>query len=126
MEFTPEDIMNRMESYARYAHQIKEIKDLLLDFEIYGDEELIEASMRHQDDLIQEIRSIYHERMIPIVEEMAMYVRENMHILMEPAQQQAIQEEPVDRADRSKENALDMGNSLLTTILNEMVRDNDR
>jgi len=60
MEFTPEDIMNRMESYARYAHQIKEIKDLLLDFEIYGDEELIEASMRHQDDLIQEIRSIYH------------------------------------------------------------------
>jgi len=86
VEFTPDDILKRMESYITYAHRVKEIKDLLLDFEIYGDEDLIEASSRHQDELIREIRSIYQERMVPLMEEMAVYIRDNMHILNEASQ----------------------------------------
>ncbi len=86
MDFTPNDIMKRMESYLAYAHQVKEIKDLLLDFEIYGDEDLMEASSRHQDELIKEIHAIYQERMVPLVEEIAVYVNNNMHILNEAAQ----------------------------------------
>ena len=130
MEFTPEEILERMEIYERYAYRIKELKDLLLDFDIYGDEDLIISSLQHQDEIMGEIRMIYQSKMVPILEEMAQYVSENMDIL----ENQPQAEEPVGRkadnsaneGDKSRETALDMGNSLLSSILKNMKNPNEK
>lgn len=132
MEFTPEEIEYRMEVYTNYAHRIKELKDLLLDFEIFGDEDLIEASMRHQDEIISEIRMLYQEKMVPIIEELVQYVCENADILEMASREEGnislneAQNEPQEESpDRSREDALDMGNSFLTSILSEMTQNRD-
>jgi hypothetical protein len=127
MELSPEDIMARMETYAACAHRIKEIKDLLLDFEIYGDEDLVTASMHHQDELVMEIRTIYQQRMAPLVEEIACYVSEHMNLLRAPSEgeraraqeQELLLEEAPDPETDSREKALDMGNSLLSSIMEQ-------
>jgi hypothetical protein len=124
MEFTPEDIICRMEVYAQYAYRIKELKDLLLEFDIFGDEDLISDSMHHQDGIIMEIREIYQDKMVPIIDEMADYVATHMHVLhAPPGQALAIgEEEPwQDGNEKSRGQALDMGNSLLTSLISEMV-----
>lgn len=123
MEFTPEEILERMEIYERYAHRIKELKDLLLDFEVYGDEDIVAASMQHQDEIFAEIRTIYQEKMLPILEEMARYVSENIYVLekisgierLESTSQET--DRIINEVDRSRENALDMGSSLLSSII---------
>lgn len=130
MEFTPEEILERMEIYERYAYRIKELKDLLLDFDIYGDEDLIISSLQHQDEIMGEIRMIYQSKMVPILEEMAQYVSENMDILEnqpqaeEPAGRKA--DNSVNEGDKSRETALDMGNSLLSSILKNMKNPNEK
>jgi len=129
VEFTPEDIEYRMEIYTNYAHRIKELKDLLLDFEIFGDEDLIEASMRHQDEIIQEIRMLYQDKMVPIIEELVQYICENADVLEMASREEGdlsfdeTQSEPqLESQARSRENALDMGNSFLTSIISEMTQ----
>gem|GEM_PF-1330228 len=135
MKFTTEEIMERMNAYVRYAHQIKEIKDLLLDFEIYGDEDIVEAAMRQQEELLKEIHVIYQERMLPIVDEVARYVNENMHLLNQPRPELSTEEVPqvqdkvdqheertADPDDLSRASALNMGNAFLTSIKNDAVK----
>ncbi|MDQ7822611.1 MAG: hypothetical protein RDV48_07415 [Candidatus Eremiobacteraeota bacterium] len=117
-----------MDVYERYAYRIKELKDLLLDFDIYGDDDLIEASMRHQDQIIREIRAIYQDKMIPLLEEMACYVSENIYLL--GAASSASHDRPLpaggsgDDGSRSRGQALDMGTSLLSSIIDNIVDSN--
>ena len=132
MEFTPEEVLERMEIYERYAHRIKELKDLLLDLDVYGDEDIVAASMQHQDEIIAEIRMIYQDKMVPILEEMARYVSENIHVLdrmsgvseMEATSKET--DEIVDSLDKSRENALDMGSSILSSIIQNMKEPNEK
>jgi len=124
MEFSPEDIICRMEVYAQYAYRIKELKDLLLEFDIFGDEDLIADSMRHQDGIIMEIREIYQEKMVPIIDEMADFVATHMHVLYAPVDQEfgGGEGDPYQDSDeRSRGQALDMGSSILSSLISEMV-----
>jgi len=132
VEFTPEDIEYRMEVYTDYAHRIKQLKDLLLDFEIFGDEDLVEASMRQQDGIIREIRMIYQDKMVPIIEELVQYICENAWVLDRAAGEEegielkAEKQEPQQKSpERSREDALDMGSSYLTSIISEMTQNRD-
>lgn len=135
MKFTTEEIMERMNAYVNYAHRIKEIKDLLLDFEIYGDEDVVEAAMRQQDELLKEIHVIYQERMLPIVEEVARYVGENRHLIeqMRPELAAAGMSQVIDRVERGSEqeedheatsraSALTMGSAFLSSIKDETLK----
>jgi len=133
MEFTPEEIEYSMQIYIKHAHRIKELKDLLLDFEIYGDEDLVEASMRHQDEIIREIRMLYQEKMVPIIKEMVQYICENADVLERASREEAslpinpVQNEPqLKSPERSREKALDMGSSYLTSIISEMTQNQER
>jgi hypothetical protein len=122
MEFTPEDIILRMEVYARYAHRIKELKDLMLEFDIFGDEDLVMDSMHHQEGIIEEIRLIYQEKMVPIIEEMAQYVAEHQHILYATRIEASPHEDEEfyeNDGERSRGQALDMGTSLLSSLMTE-------
>jgi len=132
VEFTPEEIEYRMEVYTNYAHRIKELKDLLLDFEIFGDEDLVEASMRHQDEIIREIRMLYQEKMVPIIEEMVQYICDNADVLETASRAEgnvsfnAAQNEPYKKSpERSREDAIDMGSSYLTSIISEMTQNQE-
>ncbi|MDQ7823902.1 MAG: hypothetical protein RDV48_13970 [Candidatus Eremiobacteraeota bacterium] len=92
MKLTTEEIMERINAYVNYAHRIKEIKDLLLDFEIYGEEDIVEAAMIQQEELLREIHVIYQERMLPIVEEIARHVDDNRHLLTQPRREPTAEE----------------------------------
>lgn len=135
MKFTTEEIMERMNAYVNYAHRIKEIKDLLLDFEIYGDEDIVTAAMRQQDELLKEIHTIYQERMLPIVEEVACYVNENRHLLNQPRPERSAeepsqlsgqvehhQEGTEDSYAQSRASALTMGSAFLSSIKDEKLK----
>jgi len=133
MKFTTEEIMERMNAYVNYAHRIKEIKDLLLDFEIYGDEDVVMAAMRQQDELLKEIHTIYQDRMLPIVEEVARYVNENRHLLNQPRPEltaeepsqvpgQVEQQETEDRDAQSRASAMAMGSAFLSSIKDEKLK----
>ncbi len=133
MEYTSEEIMNRMNAYVSYAQQIKEIKDLLLDFEIYGDEDTVSAAVQQQDELIKEIHIIYQERMLPIVQDLARYVSENIQMLTEPPPQGEAALEAEDHAesleagacdddDRPAQGALDMKDAFFSTIVRESAK----
>ncbi|MHC9539536.1 MAG: hypothetical protein AB9903_08450 [Vulcanimicrobiota bacterium] len=135
MKFTTEEIMERMNAYVNYAHRIKEIKDLLLDFEIYGDEDVVTAAMRQQDELLKEIHTIYQDRMLPIVEEVARYVNENRHLLNQPRPERSAeelsqlsgqveqqQEGTEDSYSQSRASALTMGSAFLSSIKDEKMK----
>ena len=75
MEYTQAEIMAKMAKFVDCSRKIKGLKDYLLGFRLYGnDQEFLLEQIKRHDEAIEEVGRIYDEEMKPLIEEMAEYL----------------------------------------------------
>ncbi|MBI3929983.1 MAG: hypothetical protein HY319_30875 [Armatimonadetes bacterium] len=75
MELTEAEVLDKMYAFLCHARRVQEIKDSLLYTQSFGEESKVREEMATQQELMREIREIYHQKMIPLVGEIATFLQ---------------------------------------------------
>ena len=97
MEYTPQQIQDKLDKFVQSAEKIRELKDYLLGFRFLDShQDWLEEELARHDEAIEEIGRIYQEDMIPLVQEMSAYLeehKEDFEALIEQSELEGFDEE---------------------------------
>lgn len=97
MEYTPEQIQERLDRFVQAADKVRELKDYLLSFRFMDShQDWLEEELARHDEAIEEIGRIYNQEMIPLVQEMSAYLeehKEDFQALVEESELEGFDEE---------------------------------
>jgi len=97
MEYTPEQVQERLDRFVQAAEKVRELKDYLLSFRFLDShQDWLEEELARHDEAIEEIGRIYNQEMIPLVREMSAYLeehKEDFEALVEESELEGFDEE---------------------------------
>ena len=74
MELTKDQIVDRIEAFTMHAGRIQELKDELLEIKMVGTGKELEEREARINEIMQEVKVIYHNHMLVIMRELMDFV----------------------------------------------------